>query len=54
METGIINNDEEDTTEFDALDEEEGNGSYCCGKRMVERGVAFVCLKCGHWEYSSS
>ena len=43
-----------DTSEFDELDEEEGTGRYCCGKRMVERGVVYTCLKCGSWEYSSS
>jgi len=46
--------EEPDTTEFDELDEEEGGGRYCCGKRMVERGTTFTCLKCGNWEYSSS
>jgi len=45
---------EPDTIEFDELDEDEGSGSYCCGKRMVERGVTYTCLKCGNWEYSSS
>lgn len=47
-------NEIEDTTEFDLLEEDEGGGSYCCGKRMVERGTVFLCLKCGGWEYSSS
>lgn len=39
---------------WNALKEDEGGGSYCCGKRMIELGVTFSCLKCGAWEYSSS
>lgn len=43
-------------SDFDMLDEEEGDGSYCCGKRMVlaSSGIVYECLKCGGWEYSSS
>lgn len=37
-----------------ALGEDEGEGSECCGKNMVELGVTYSCLKCGNWEYSSS
>lgn len=48
------NSEIEDTNEFDSLEKDEGGGSYCCGKRMVERGIVFLCLKCGAWEYSSS
>ena len=43
-----------DLVRFNELKEDEGDGSYCCGKRMVEEGIVFVCLKCGNWEYSSS
>jgi len=54
MENEII----EDATniDFDMLDEEDGDGSYCCGKRMVlaPSGIVYECLKCGSWEYSSS
>jgi len=39
---------------WDALKEDEGEGSECCGKYMVELGVTYTCLKCGNWEYSSS
>lgn len=39
---------------WDILGEEDGEGSFCCGKRMVEQGVTFTCLKCGSWCYSSS
>lgn len=39
---------------WDALGEEEGEGDYCCGKRRVEMGNTFTCLKCGSWSYSSS
>ena len=43
-------------SDFDMLDEEEGDGSYCCGKRMIlaSSGIVYECLKCGGWEYSSS
>ena len=36
------------------LGEDDGDGGYCCGKRSVEKGNVFICLKCGGWEYSSS
>lgn len=36
------------------LDEDEGSGSYCCGKRMVGKGIMYVCLECGAEENSSS
>lgn len=43
-------------SEFAKLGEEEGGGSYCCGKRMVlaPSEIVYHCLKCGGWEYSSS
>ena len=41
-------------SEFDLLDEEEGSGNYCCGKRMVGKGIMYVCLNCGAEENSSS
>ena len=43
-------------TEWDLLDEEEGTGPYCCGKRMVEAPscIVYTCLNCGAWEYTSS
>ena len=41
-------------SEWDLLDEEEGIGPYCCGKRMVDRGIMLVCLNCGAQENSSS
>jgi hypothetical protein len=43
-------------SDFDMLDEDKGDGSYCCGKRMVlaASGIVYECLKCGGWEYSSS
>ena len=45
-----------DKEAWDALDEDEGGGSYCCGKRMVlaPSEIVYECLKCGAWEYSSS
>ena len=45
---------DEDT--WNALGEDEGGGSYCCGKRMVlaPSEIVYECLKCGGWEYSSS
>jgi hypothetical protein len=46
-------NEIEDTTEFDLLEEDEGGGSYCCGKRMVERGN-FKHKNTVGWEYSPS
>jgi len=39
---------------WDKLGEDEGEGDYCCGKRRVEIGNTFTCLKCGCWRYSSS
>lgn len=41
---------------WNKLGEDEGDGRYCCGKRMVlaPSGTVFVCLKCEAWEYSSS
>lgn len=39
---------------WDKLGEDEGEGDYCCGKRRVEIGNTFTCLKCGCWCYSSS
>lgn len=39
---------------WNELGEDDGGGGYCCGKRMVELGVTFTCLKCGAWCYSSS
>lgn len=39
---------------WNELGENEGEGSQCCGKNMVELGVTYSCLKCGNWEYSSS
>lgn len=39
---------------WDNLGEDEGEGDYCCGKRRVEIGTTFTCLKCGCWCYSSS
>ncbi len=41
---------------WNELGEDVGGGSYCCGKRMVlsESEICYECLKCGHWEYSSS
>lgn len=45
-----------DKEAWDALREDEGGGSYCCGKRMVlaPSEIVYECLKCGAWEYSSS
>jgi len=36
--------------------EDEGGGSFCCGKRMVlsPSEITYECLECGGWEYSSS
>lgn len=44
-----------DKEAWNALGEDEGDGSYCCGKRMVlaPSGIVYECLKCGNWEYSS-
>lgn len=42
------------SSEWDLLDEEEGSGPYCCGKRMVDRGIMLVCLNCDAEENSSS
>lgn len=41
---------------WNALDEDEGGGTECCGKNMVlaPSGTVYECLKCGGWEYSSS
>ena len=41
---------------WELLKEDDGEGSYCCGKRMVlaPSEIVFECLKCGAWEYSSS
>jgi hypothetical protein len=40
---------------WSALGEDDGDGSYCCGKRMVlaSSGIVYQCLKCGGWEHSS-
>ena len=40
--------------DWNELKEDEGEGSYCCGKRMVLKGNVYLCLKCDGWEYSSS
>lgn len=52
----LIPANSESLSEWDLLDEQEGEGSYCCGKRMVlaPSGIVYECLKCGGWEYSSS
>lgn len=39
---------------WEALGIDEGEGSECCGKNMVELMCTYTCLKCGNWEYSSS
>jgi len=51
-----LGDDSESLSNFDLLDENEGGGSYCCGKRMVlsPSEIVYECLKCGSWEYSSS
>jgi hypothetical protein len=48
--------DDTDLVRFNKLSDNEGDGSYCCGKRMTlaPSGIVFECLKCGNWEYSSS
>lgn len=50
------NFDDTDKERFKLLEEDEGDGSYCCGKRMVlaKSGIAYECLNCGSWEYSDS
>lgn len=68
MKKGILNTEETDNSDlgtvsssfvdeegWKALGEDEGEGSYCCGKRMVlaPSGIVYECLKCGGWEYSS-
>jgi hypothetical protein len=42
--------------EWNKLEADEGEGSYCCGKRMIlaPSEIVYECLKCGGWEYSSS
>ena len=44
-----------DKEEWDKLKEDDGDGSYCCGKRMVlaPSEICYECLNCGAWEYSS-
>jgi len=53
---GAVSGSFVDKEAWDALREDEGDGSYCCGKRMVlaPSGIVYECLKCGGWEYSSS
>ena len=50
------NFDDTDKERFKLLEEDEGDGSYCCGKSMVlaKSGIAYECLNCGSWEYSDS
>lgn len=43
-----------DAEEWNNLGEEDGNGSFCHNKRMVEKGNSFICLFCGNIENSSS
>lgn len=47
---------EEEKEEVRDLGDEDGSGSYCCGKRMVlaPSGIVYECLNCGAWEYSDS
>lgn len=47
---------EENKKRFEALSDDEGGGSMCCGKRMVlaPSETVYECLNCGAWEYSSS
>jgi hypothetical protein len=57
MDAEILDNDEStNNNAWESLGEDEGNGSYCCGKRMVlaPSEIVYECLKCGGWEYSSS
>lgn len=53
---GAVSSSFFDEEGWNALGEDEGGGSYCCGKRMVlsPSEIVYVCLKCGGWEYSSS
>ena len=48
--------EKEEVRDFDLLGDEEGSGSYCCGKRMVlaPSGIVYEYLNCGDWEYSDS
>ncbi len=47
---------EKKLSDFNKLGKDEGEGSYCCGKRMIlaQSGICYECLSCGGWEYSSS
>ena len=55
-ELGAVSDSFFDEEGWNALGEDEGGGSYCCGKRMVlaPSEIVYQCLKCGVWEYSSS
>lgn len=51
-----ITKNSDSQSEFNKLGVDEGEGSYCCGKRMVlaPSGICYQCLNCGNWEHSSS
>lgn len=51
----FFTDDDFEIDEFALLGEEEGNGSYCCGKRMVlaPSEIVYECLNCGAWEWTS-